>query len=353
MWYSLRDMAYVLGTFPPTSAGASAYINYDGYTDSYFKSNSLPTPSPIGISLTYSYSNVLQTNYTATVAIQNTNSTDWPYNWVMTLPMDHGESIKSLTNCTATLVGRTLRVLKSGTATLAAGTTLTITMVLSTTTNYSSSRCVIIGFNGGIYRFLNNTYLNNTVAVIPEGSNNVSKVSLADVGLSTSAANTFVYVTFLYKSADFLNSIGYFTYPTGSPPTSLTQVTMYVLMPYVELSGHGGSLQIGTTFAIPYTCTLSGNIATPSSYAWPSGVSIAFFVNVNSWVINQDGTGTLTNGNNTWCSLSALNPGSEVHFAQLTANVETINTYTISYEDTPLVNADKDYNDGLFQVRVY
>ena len=349
-------MSYVLGPLPTNSRGASSYLNYDGITDMYFTSNSQVTPSPTGITLTYSITGGTATAYVANLAIQNTNSFDWSSNWIITWGMDQGETIKSATNCTATLVGRTIHVLKaSGAAAITAGSTLNITVSLGGVTGSNYTTPLIFGFNGVIIRTQSPSYLSVVLAALPEGTDNSgsNKLSIKTLSLATGSGvgNTLCYVTFLNSSANMKNSFGYFSFPTSSTITSATQVTPIIVHPYLQVPASGGGVPQWTTIAIPYSVTTSGSIATPTSYLWPASTSIGFFVCADAW---NTTTSSFNSSYNTWYSIPGMNARSEQHWASLVSGggiQEGPNTITYTFEDTPLATADKDYNDGTLQIR--
>ena len=176
------------GPLPTNSRGASSYLNYDGITDMYFTSNSQVTPSPTGITLTYSITVVQLRPMWPT--------SDSKHELVrLELQLDHypgewnqGETIKSATNCTATLVGRTIHVLKaSGAAAITAGSTLNITVSLGGVTGSNYTTPLIFGFNGVIIRTQSPSYLSVVLAALPEGTDNSgsNKLSIKTLSLAT------------------------------------------------------------------------------------------------------------------------------------------------------------------------
>ena len=344
----------MLGALPLNALGASTLLNYDGVTDQFFTSNSLTTPSPAGITLTYSISGGTATAYVANLAIKNTNSSDWSANWIVTWGLDRGETISSYTNCTATIVGRTLHAVKAtGAGPITAGSTLNVTVNLGGVTGSSYTTPVIFAINGVIIRTQSPAFLSTILTAVPEGHNNSASASLNVGAISqvTPAANSLCYLTFLNKSAVLKNSLGYFSYPSSSTISSPTQVTLMTALPYLQVTGSGGSLNPWTTIALPYSVTFTGNIATPLSYVWPANTCISFFVGADAWNTVTAAFNT-SNSYNTWYSLPAMNIGGESHWATLiTASPETPNTYVYCFEDCPLASSDKDYNDAMFQIR--
>ena len=270
-------MSYMIGTANPTN-GASTFINVDGMTTQYFKNLGATASTPTNVTITYTVSNVTATSYLATVVIRNNNMTTWTApSWTMTWGLDYGETIKSQTGCSATLTGRTVQLTSTSAASIAGLGTLSVTVTMKTTASQHSMG-VIIGFNGVIYRTASSTYLATVLAQLPEGHNNTGTVTVGDVIVNSPADSSLAYVTFLGKSANMKNVLGYFTFPTGSPPTSPTQVTLMILIPYMEYVIGGGSLAAWNTFALPYSFSYSGGVATPTSYLWPANTSIGFFI---------------------------------------------------------------------------
>jgi len=85
-------------------------------------------------------------------------------------------------------------------------------------------------------------HLGNT---IPEGS---SVPKLHPEYLNTEAPTNLnitktsdVWITFVHEGADYLNTLGYYTYPTGQKPTSADQIdTVKVILPNASLKGSQG-----------------------------------------------------------------------------------------------------------------
>lgn len=60
-----------------------------------------------------------------------------------------------------------------------------------------------------------------------------------------------VFVTFVSEGASYLNSIGYYTYPTGHPPTSEADIkTITIMMPNGSLYGQGGNMHPGDKISL-------------------------------------------------------------------------------------------------------
>jgi LruC domain-containing protein len=142
-----------------------------------------------------------------------------------------------------------------------------------------------------------------------------------------------VWITFVYEGAGYQNALSYFTFPTGKPPTSVSQIdSLQIILPNASLSGSGGSLT-------------SGNKVKIGTFA--PGTSIGFCLIANGW---SDQTKLVGNGLNRFYSIDALNPepaGLKRHTVLL--NDEEDNLVVAGFEDQNRDGgSDNDFNDLLF-----
>ncbi|AKF85738.1 hypothetical protein MFUL124B02_15325 [Myxococcus fulvus 124B02] len=101
-------------------------------------------------------------------------------------------------------------------------------------------------------------------------------------------AESDVWVTFVSEAATFLNALGYFTYPEGSPPTTTVGLQKHLIFGNASAWGSGGALTPGDRMHLG---------------RFPAGTRIGFFLVSNGWDWGQvDYTRT------TYYSLDALNP---------------------------------------------
>lgn len=184
---------------------------------------------------------------------------------------------------------------------------------------------------------------------LPEGlniANNPVASSWVHPGLVTSVpivATCNIDLTFVYEGAGFLNSMGYYVYPTDQPPTSIANVQKYVAFPNTSLPGSGGNLGAGSKLRLKY---FDG---TAYRDTFPAGVTIGWFVLGNGFTGSPNFQ--VSNGYWTVCSDPSLNPeptpALQQHVVLLkdTANSNVL----ISFEDFRRdKGTDNDFNDVIF-----
>lgn len=146
-------------------------------------------------------------------------------------------------------------------------------------------------------------------------------------------AKTDVYVTFVSEGADQKNTLGYYTYPTGSAPNvgaSLVPILGGIdkitwVFPNASANGSGGGLKAGDKVKL-------GNFA--------AGTTIAFVMIKNGW------SGTdVTAGNTKFYSNDSYNPGSKKQSILLYDDVHK--KFVSSFEDIDRsgTGSDNDFND--------
>lgn len=219
---------------------------------------------------------------------------------------------------------------------------------------YTSTSGAVKSNSGGVPKYLESDrdYIdNNTLAYMnyafPEGSsNNVSTVhpeyftsAQTSVNMSQTAS---LYVTFISEGASYTNTLGYYTYPTNSPPATASDIDkVTIILPNASASGSGGGLVAGDKVKIgPFS----------------AGTSVGFVVMQDAWT----GSG-ITVSTKKFYSNPALN--SETTAALRRHNfmlrVPDFNLYLFGFEDLnrqdknanpDKVQADNDFNDVLFYV---
>ncbi|MFP2896131.1 DUF4114 domain-containing protein [Corallococcus sp. 4LFB] len=101
-------------------------------------------------------------------------------------------------------------------------------------------------------------------------------------------ATADVWVTFVSEGATFRNTLGFFTYPDGSPPATVEEVQKHVVFPNASAWGAGGELYTGDR-------VLLGR--------FPAGTRVGFFLVADGWDGAQVDLDKLT-----YYSVDALNP---------------------------------------------
>lgn len=143
-----------------------------------------------------------------------------------------------------------------------------------------------------------------------------------------------VWVTFVSEGAGFRNVLGFYTYSTKKPPTSVDQIdSIHVIFPNTSFTNSGGGLSAGNKVYL-------GQFA--------PGTEIG-------WVLVSDGfrNGILTKGN--WIMYSdrqfnrETNPDLRQHF--VLCNDIGRGKFLLSVEDIDRENSsDNDFNDAIFYV---
>jgi len=196
--------------------------------------------------------------------------------------------------------------------------------------------------------------LNDVNTTLPAGENVFThNPSILKSNLSTKIiSDANVYVTFLHEGAWNKNSMGYFVYPTNTPPTSVSKINPILLFPNVSYvygdwgEPSGGCLYGGEKIQLKYKDPLTNMMLT----TFPAGVSIG-------WVIVSDGfnnNGYLglnsTGSKDKFYSLAQFNP--ETNSSQKNHCVLLYDQQTqlsiIGFEDEIYSNSDHDFNDILF-----
>ena len=146
-------------------------------------------------------------------------------------------------------------------------------------------------------------------------------------------AKTDVYVTFVSEGADQKNTLGYYTYPTGTPPNvgasilpilgGIDKVTW--VFPNASANGSGGSLRAGDKVKL-------GNFA--------AGTTIAFVMVKNGW----NGT-DVAGGNTKFYSNDSYNPGAKKQNVLLYDDVHKKFVSSFEDMDRSLAGSDNDFND--------
>ena len=144
-----------------------------------------------------------------------------------------------------------------------------------------------------------------------------------------------IWVTFVHEGAGYRNALGYYSYPTNSPPATENDITnLNIIFPNISYSGSGGGLVSGNKVFL-------GN--------FPAGTTVAYFLVTNGWNQGQQ----------------IVDPSNEIKYSD-----KYLNTYTpaphrahvallhdpnreiflMGMEDITRPGGDKDFNDAVFYV---
>lgn len=143
-----------------------------------------------------------------------------------------------------------------------------------------------------------------------------------------------VWVTFVHEGAGYKNTLGYYVYDTGNPPTNANQIdTITYLFPNASFVNSGGGLRSGDKVLVG---------------RFPAGKSIGWVLLANAW------TGQGVNSNSQkFYSNKQLNPESaayQQHHVLLYDNTNKL--FLVGFEDQFRENggSDNDFNDLVYYV---
>ena len=159
--------------------------------------------------------------------------------------------------------------------------------------------------------------------------------STAETNLNILALSD-VWFTFVTEGAGYMNSMGFYTYPTGNPPATVNDIdSIKIILPNASLNGSGGQLVAGNKVKLG---------------RFKAGTSIGFVLIANGW--NGSGVG---NGYHKVYSNDALNPGSTPANKRQTVLLfdNTQNLFLVGFEDIlrDSPGCDHDFNDCLFFIK--
>lgn len=143
-----------------------------------------------------------------------------------------------------------------------------------------------------------------------------------------------VWVTFVHEGAGYKNTLGYYVYDTGNPPTTLSQIdTITYLFPNTSFVNSGGGLRSGDKVLVG---------------RFPAGKSIGWVLLANAWA----NTGVNSNAQKFY-SNKQLNPESAAYKQHHVLLYDDINKlFLVGFEDQFRENggSDNDFNDLVYYV---
>jgi len=166
----------------------------------------------------------------------------------------------------------------------------------------------------------NPQYISNAV------SSSTKLIDLADL-----------WVTFVHEGAGYRNALGFYTYPTDTPPSSPDQISDFtIIFPNVSYQGSGGGLQTGNKVYLGQ---------------FSAGTSVGWFLVPNGWDsgalavnINDDKPIKYSNSN--------LNDFTAEVYRSHTVLLknELEEKLLLGFEDIGRPGGDKDFNDAIFYI---
>jgi LruC domain-containing protein len=150
--------------------------------------------------------------------------------------------------------------------------------------------------------------------------------------------NADVWVTFVHEGTGNYNALGYYTYPTGNPPTSASNISnLKVIFPNTSYKNMGGGLRSGDKVKL-------GNFT--------AGTTVAWFIMPKGWDFPTQ---------------KVYDNRSAIHFADKNLNTFTTSEFRqhavtlvnkahklliVGFEDISRPGGDQDFNDAVFYATV-
>ena len=144
-----------------------------------------------------------------------------------------------------------------------------------------------------------------------------------------------LYVTYIYESAGFKNTLGYYTFDPLNPPSTPEDIDdMTIIFPNSSMLGSGGALERGHTVFL-------GN--------YTAGTGIGFFLISNGW---KDGD--VTKGLYSHYTHYDMNPESDPSIRQHTVVLKDVkrDLLVMGFEDVSrkYASCDQDFDDAVFLI---
>ncbi len=146
-----------------------------------------------------------------------------------------------------------------------------------------------------------------------------------------------VWITFVHEGAGYKNALGYYTYQTNNPPSSVDDIdNYYIIFPNASYAGSGGGLQTGNKVYIGQ---------------YPAGTSIGWFLVPDGWdsgaqsVIHDNNNG-IKYSDRVFNTFTSSAYRSHVVLLQDPANELLL----LGFEDIDRPGGDNDFNDAVFYI---
>lgn len=148
--------------------------------------------------------------------------------------------------------------------------------------------------------------------------------------------NAGLYVTYIYESAGFKNSLGFYTFDPENPPMSSDDIDdMTIVFPNTSMLNSGGSLEAGHTVYL-------GD--------FPAGTGVGFFLVSNGWKNGEVTKGLYSHYTN-YDINSEIDPAIRQHTVLLKDMDRDL--LVMGFEDVSrkYASCDQDFDDTVFLVR--
>ena len=138
-----------------------------------------------------------------------------------------------------------------------------------------------------------------------------------------------IWLTFTYEGAGYRNSMGYYKYPTNTPPKTMQDIdSIHFIFPNCSLVGSSGNMVSGDKVKLG---------------TFEAGTTIGLVLFADGW----NGTSVNYYAGGAYFTDSYLNPEVNPDLKRHTVLLQYQNTYMIGFEDInrESVNCDQDFND--------
>ena len=157
--------------------------------------------------------------------------------------------------------------------------------------------------------------------------------------------NAEVFVTFVHEGAGWMNMLSYYTYPTNTPPATVSDITnKTVIFPNFSFSGSGGGLNSGNKVQLLYL----NPVTKTYSNIFPKGTTVSWCLQAQGWAGPNI---KALNPSLTYYSNAAFSPETDVTLKKHNVILQDAarNLLLIGFEDMRRDNgADNDFNDAVF-----
>jgi len=181
---------------------------------------------------------------------------------------------------------------------------------------------------------VSNTLMTNLLTSLPESKD--VRVTHPQYLTNSASSNVVitqtadVWITFLYEGAGNQNSVGWYTYPTGTPPNTIADIsTINLMFPNSSLYGSGGTMRSGDKVYLG---------------TFQPGTTIGFVLFSNGWA----GSNKVSTSAYKFFTDSALNPEPpSLQRHTIVLNDAADGRYLVCFEDLLRTSpsCDQDFND--------
>lgn len=159
--------------------------------------------------------------------------------------------------------------------------------------------------------------------------------------------NCEIWVSFVHEGAGWLNSLGYYTYPTGSVPSVAQAIRdRTIIFPNVSLLNSGGGLVSGNKVQLQYLDPMTKTF----SSTFPAGVTVGWFLVAQGWKNGTVGSGVYTHYSDVEYNQE---PDADLRKHNVMLYDQARQLLVMGFEDVRRdKGSDEDFNDAVFYATV-